>query len=81
MSLPAYPKFCWYATGTTHIFHLGLSEYGQEIPQLQTADNPMAPQGRAVQPSQDTRKTIKQSNQLSSLPHQDDCNTRTYNKT
>ena len=19
-----YPKFCWYATGTTHIFHLGL---------------------------------------------------------
>ena len=23
-SLPTYPKFCWYATGTTHIFHLGL---------------------------------------------------------
>ena len=21
---PTYPKFCWYATGTTHIFHLGL---------------------------------------------------------
>ena len=19
------PKFCWYATGTTHIFHLGLT--------------------------------------------------------
>ena len=24
ISLPTYPKFCWYATGTTHIFHLGL---------------------------------------------------------
>ena len=23
ISLPTYPKFCWYATGTTHIFHLG----------------------------------------------------------
>ena len=35
----------------------------------------MAPRGRAAQPSRDTKKTIKQSNQLS-LPHQDDCNTR-----
>ena len=33
------------------------SEYDQEIPQSQTADNPMAPRGRATQPSQDTRKT------------------------
>ena len=33
------------------------SEYVQEIPQSQTADNPMAPQGRATQPSLDTRKT------------------------
>ena len=24
ISLPTYPKFCWYATGTTHIFHLVL---------------------------------------------------------
>ena len=24
ISLPTYPKFCWYSTGTTHIFHLGL---------------------------------------------------------
>ena len=24
ISLFTYPKFCWYATGTTHIFHLGL---------------------------------------------------------
>ena len=33
------------------------SEYDQEIPQLQTADKPMAPRGRATQPSQNTRKT------------------------
>ena len=35
-----------------------VSEYDQEIPQSQTADNPMAPRGRATQPSRDTRKTI-----------------------
>ena len=52
-----------------------VSEYDQEIPQSQSADNPMAPQGRATQPSQDTRRQIKQSNQLS-LPHQADCNDR-----
>ena len=52
-----------------------VSEYDQELPQSQTADNPMVPRGSATQPSRDTRKTIKQSNQLS-LPHQDDCNTR-----
>ena len=34
-----------------------VSEYDQEIPQSQTADNPAAPRGRAAQPSQDTRKT------------------------
>ena len=34
-----------------------VSEYDQEIPQSQTADNPMAQRGRATQPSQDTRKT------------------------
>ena len=34
-----------------------VSEYDQEIPQSQTADNPVAPRGRAAQPSQDTRKT------------------------
>ena len=33
------------------------SEYDQEIPQSQTADNPMAPRGRSAQPSRDTRKT------------------------
>ena len=34
------------------------SEYDQEIPQSQTADNPMAPQGRAPRPSRDTRKSF-----------------------
>ena len=34
-----------------------VSEYDQEIPQSQTADNPVAPRGRAAQTSQDTRKT------------------------
>ena len=34
-----------------------VSEYDQEIPQSQTADNPMAPRGRATRPSRDTRKT------------------------
>ena len=35
-----------------------VSEYDQEIPQSQTADNPVAPRGRAAQPPRDTRKTI-----------------------
>ena len=34
-----------------------VSEYDQEIPQSQTADNPVAPRGRVAQPSRDTRKT------------------------
>ena len=34
-----------------------VSEYDQEIPQLQTADKPMTPQGRATQQSRDTWKT------------------------
>ena len=34
-----------------------VSEYDQEIPQTQTSDNPVAPRGRAAQPSRDTRKT------------------------
>ena len=33
------------------------SEYDQEIPQSQTADKPMVPQGRATQQPQDNRKT------------------------
>ena len=34
-----------------------VSEYDLEIPQSQTADNPVAPRGRAAQPSRHTRKT------------------------
>ena len=34
-----------------------VSDNDQEIPQSQTADNPVAMRGRAVQPSRDTRKT------------------------
>ena len=34
-----------------------VSEYDQEIPQSQTADNPKAPRGRDTQPSRDIRKT------------------------
>ena len=34
-----------------------VSEYDQELPQPQTADIPVAPRGRAAQPSRDTRKT------------------------
>ena len=34
-----------------------VSEYDQEIPQPQTADNTVAPRGRAAQPSRDTKKT------------------------
>ena len=33
------------------------SEYDQEIPQSQTEDKPVAPQGSATQPSRDTSKT------------------------
>ena len=32
-------------------------EYDQEIPQSLTADNPMAPRGRATQRTRDTRNT------------------------
>ena len=34
-----------------------VNEYDQEIPQSQTADNPVALRGRAAQPPRDTRKT------------------------
>ena len=42
---------------SNHNFLKIVSEYDQEIPQSQTADNPVAPRGRAAQPSRDTRKT------------------------
>ena len=48
-----YKIFQFKATVYTKI----VSEYDQEIPQSQTADNPVAPRGRVAQPSGDTRKT------------------------
>ena len=39
-----------------------VSEYGQEIPQSQTTDKPVASWGRVTQQSRDTRKQTKQSN-------------------
>ena len=62
-----------------------VSEYDQEIPQLQTPDYPVAPWGRAAQPSRDTRKTnqAKQS-ALSSPSRWLQCQNGhkvTYNKT
>ena len=42
-----------------------VSEYDQEIPQSQTADNPVAPRGRVAQPSRDTRRQISKA--ISSL--------------
>ena len=42
-----------------------VSEYDQEIPQSQTADNPVAPRGRAAQHHETPGRQIKQSNQLS----------------
>ena len=52
------PIICYKCNKTirTTIFKI-VSEYDQVIPQSQTADNPVAPQGSAAQPSRDTRKT------------------------
>ena len=42
-----------------------VSEYDQEIPQSQTANNPVVSRGRAAQPSRDTSQIViqKQNNQ------------------
>ena len=52
-----------------------ISEYVQEIPQSQTADNLWHREEEPLNHHKTPRRQIKQSNQLS-LPHQDDCNTR-----
>ena len=44
------------------------SEYDQELPQSQTADNPLAPRGRAAQPSQ-SNKVAKIRNRYNQVPH------------
>ena len=43
-------------TDLSHFSWEIVCEYDQGIPQSQTADNPIAPRGRATQPSRDTRK-------------------------
>ena len=54
---------CWKSHALAHlplfciIERKIVSEYDQEIPQSQTADNLVALRGRAAQPSGDTRKT------------------------
>ena len=59
-----------------HVISEIVSEYDQEIPQSQTADNP-AWQGEEepLNYHETPGRQIKQRNQLS-LSHQDDCNTR-----
>ena len=53
-----------------------VSEYDQEIPQSQTADNPNATARKSISAiTRHQEGQIQQSNQLS-LPTQDDCNTR-----
>ena len=47
----------WESTFNTKENIVKTSEYDQEIPQSQTADNPVAPRGRAAQLSRDTTKT------------------------
>ena len=49
-------RFGWNSGRRLELFYTVkiVSEYDQEIPQSQTADNPMAPRERA---SRDTRKT------------------------
>ena len=61
-------------TSLSSIFKKTVSEYDQEIPHSQTADKPMASQGRGTQQSQDAKKTnqAKQPALSLSLPHQDD---------
>ena len=51
------------------------SEYDQEIPQSQTADNPRHREEEPLNRHETSGRQIKQNTQLS-LPHQDDCNTR-----
>ena len=52
-----------------------VSEYDQEIPQSQTADNQRYRKEEPLNDHETPGRQIKQSNQLS-LPHRDDCNTK-----
>ena len=55
----AFTFFATYQTLFVTIYRKIVSEYNQEIPQSQTADNPKAPRVGATQPSRDTRETNK----------------------
>ena len=57
------------------IMSIIVSEYDQDIPQSQTADNTWHREEEPLNHHETPGRQIKQSNQLS-LPHQDDCNTR-----
>ena len=56
-----------------------VSEYDQEIPQSQTADTLWHREEEPLNHHETPGRQIKKSNKLS-LPHQDDCNTRTDTK-
>ena len=73
MSLPVATP---YSNAPIHLSQTKIvSEYDQEIPQSQTADNPWHREEEPLNHHETPGRQIKQSNQLS-LPHQDDCNTR-----
>ena len=60
--LAGYPINCYKPSTILYLLQLLLkkvSEYDQEILQLQSADKPVAPRGRATLQSRDTRKTNK----------------------
>ena len=52
-----------------------VSDYDQEIPQLQMQTTPWHREEKPLNHHEAPGRQIKQSNKLS-LPHQDDCNTR-----
>ena len=67
-----------------HCFHFVklskiVSEYDQEIPHSENADNPVAPREEPLNHRETPGRQIKENNQLS-LPHQDDHNTRADTK-
>ena len=54
---PAAVSFTVLSQTTRRPSYFQKSEYDQEISQSRTADKPMAPLGRTLQPSRDIRKT------------------------
>ena len=52
-----FSEYCYHVSYIIKMITKTVSEYDQEIPQSQNADNPVTLRGRAAQPSRDTRKT------------------------